>query len=223
MLRAAALVVTFGSSLGWALPPDLILDVPAQGERFVKLPRLDWIDVEDRSVLDAEWLGATNELLLTAKKSGRTLVLLGADAQVALWVVRVGDKPKEDPAALKAAQAACKGLQFAPQGDVKLAAAVGTPACRDALFALFKTDLVEARALELTFDQLELQAQLKRFQEAAKAQRAAVQLRYLGAGLVMEGTLDDAARRKLLWALVKQALGRLPLDDRTEPPDAGAP
>ncbi len=198
------------------------MDVPAQGERFVKLPRLDWVEAEDPSVVDVEWLGATNELLLTAKKPGRTAVLLGADGLVALWLVRVGEAPKTDAAALKAASAACKGLSYTPDAEVKLAVQVSAAACRDALHVLFRSDEFEARSLELVFDQAALQAQLKRFQDVARAQGAKVQLRYLGAGLVVEGTIDEKARRKLLWALVKQGIGRLALDDRTQAPDAGA-
>ena len=58
-----------------AVPPDWTHDVEPGREKFVKLPRLDWVEVEDPSVATAEWLGDANELLLSGLKPGRTLLL----------------------------------------------------------------------------------------------------------------------------------------------------
>jgi hypothetical protein len=113
---------------------------------------------------------------------------------------------------------------------VKLTVTVQDEACRAALMTLFKTDAFEARSVELEFEGKVLQAQLKALQDAlAKIAGDRLKARYVGAGLVVEGTVSAAEHRKMLWAILDTTLGRFALDDRTEVepppelPDAGLP
>lgn len=212
-------------ALAGAWPVDWVHDVEAGKEKFVRLPRLDWFEVEDPNVAQVEWLADSGELLLTGLKPGRTVVLLGADGKVAAWRVRVGTKPVTDEAAWKAAQKACPDFAATPLEDVKLTVTVQDEACRKALTALFQTDAFEARHLELTFAMPVLQAQLKSVEEGLReiAGRRAT-ARYVGAGLVLEGQVSRDEHHKLLWAVLRRTLGRFALDDRIEepaPPDAG--
>ncbi len=222
LLLTLALVA--GPALAW--PVDWIHDVEASKEKFVKLPRLDWFEVDDPKTVQVEWLADSNELLLTGLKAGRAVVLLGADGKVAAWRVRVGTAPVRDDASWKAADKACPGMQVTPLEDVKLTATVQDEACHRALLALFQTDAFEARHLELTFEGKVLQAQLKRVQEAlAQLTKGRVKARYVGAGLVLDGAATEVEHRKVLWEILRRTLGRFALADEVEVarPDAGAP
>lgn len=195
--------------------------MPAGGDRYVRLPKLDWLEVDTPQVLDAEWFGATNELLLVGLKPGRALMLLGAEGKVALWSVRVGQPRTVDPALLKAAASPCKTLQPTPQLELKLTVTVDSDACRRALLKLFQDDTFEARNIEVTFTQAQLQAQLKVLQEAVVAAKLPVALRYVGAGLVVEGVVTAAQHRATLWLLVRHVVGRLVIDDQLQERLAG--
>lgn len=215
----------------WAWPVDWVHDVEVGKEKFLKLPKVDWFEIDDPSVLAIEWMADSNELLLIGLKPGRATVLLGAEGKVAAWRVRVGTPPLIDQAAFVAAQKTCAEFNPAPLDDVKLTVTVQNEACRKALLALFQTDAFEARHLELTFDGKVLQAQLRSVEEAlAQVTKGRVKARYVGAGLVLEGKLTLAEHRKVLWEVLRRTLGRFALDDRTEKPepppaaaDAGAP
>lgn len=231
--RRALLVLAVAGAAG-AAPPDWVHDVEPGREKFVKLPRLDWVEVEDPTVASAEWLSEANELLLSGRKPGRTLLLLGADGKVAVWRLRVGGKPLLDEGLAAAAKKACADFRLArgeePGAPDRLAVTVAGEPCRAALAALFATDAFEARALELTFDGPTLQAQLKSVQEGlATVTQGQVTARYVGAGLVLEGQLTAAGHRAMLWELYRRLLGRFALDDRIEvaappeAPDAGQP
>lgn len=221
-----AVWVLVGPASAGAWPVDWVHDVEAGREKFVRLPRLDWFEVEDPAVAKVEWLGETGELLITGLKPGRTVVLLGADGKVAAWRVRVGGKGVTDEAAWAQAKKACPDFTATPLDDVKLTVTVQDDGCRRALHALFQTDAFEARHLELTFAGPVLQAQLKAVEEGVRqvAGRKAT-ARYVGAGLVLEGTVSREEHRRILWEVLKRTLGRFALDDRLlEPPatDAGA-
>jgi hypothetical protein len=213
-----------------AWPVDWVHDVEPGKERFVRLPRLDWFEVEDAKVAQLEWLADSGELLISGLKPGRTTVLLGAEGRVAAWRIRVGTKPVVDEAATKAAQKACPDLRWTPLDEVKLTVTAHDEACRGALLTLFQSDAVEARALELTFAQDVLQAQLKDLQKAYDAvTKGKVKARYVGAGLVLTGVVTTAEYRKVLWETLRRSLGRFALDDQLEvvalppPVDAGVP
>lgn len=209
-------------ALAW--PVDWVHDVEPGKERFVRLPRLDWTEVEDAKVAQVEWLADSNELLLSGLKAGRTVMLLGAEGKVAAWRVRVGQKPLQDEKVLQAAQKACPDLKLTPLEDVKLSVTVHAEPCRQALKALFQTDLVEARALELTWTQDMLQAQLKDLQRAFDGvAKGKVGAKYVGAGLVLTGQVSEVEHRKLLWEVLRRSLGRFALDDQLEvTPSGGA-
>lgn len=227
MRRGLVLFVTFWAFSAFAWPVDCVHDVEAGKEKFVKLPRLDWFEVEDPKVLAVEWQPESGELLLIALKPGRTTVLLGADGKVAAWRVRVGTPPVTDDVAYKAAIKACPDLKATPLEDVKLTATVKDEACRKSLLTLFQIDAFEARFIELTFDEKVLQSQLRSVEEGLKPiTKFRVKAKYVGAGLVLEGPVTVAEHRKVLWEVLKRTLGRFALDDRMElpePVDAGTP
>jgi hypothetical protein len=212
-------------ALAW--PVDWIHDVEAGKEKFIKLPKVDWFEVDDPKVVSVEWVAESNELLLIGLKPGRATILLGADGKVAAWRVRVGTAPVTDDAALAAAKKACPDLKVTPLEDVKLTVTVGTEGCRKALTTLFQTDAFEARHLDLTFDGAVLQTQLRSVQEGLQlTTKGKVKARYVGAGLVLDGSATIAEHRKLLWETLRRTLGRFALDDQIElpdPPDAGSP
>lgn len=225
------LTVLFTLSLpAVAWPVDWVHDVEAGKERFVKLPHIDWWEIEDPKVLQVEWLADSNELLLSGLKPGRTVVLLGSEGRVAAWRVRVGGKPLQDEKLNAAAQKACPDLKWTPLEDVRLTVTAHAEPCRQALLALFQTDAVEARALEVTLSGEVLQAQLKELQRAFETiAKGKVKARYVGAGLVLTGAVTQAEYRKVLWEVLRRSLGRFALDDQLEvqtPPaaaDAGVP
>lgn len=204
-------------ALAW--PVDWVHDVEAGKEKFVKLPSLDWFESDDPSTVSVEWFPEANELLLVGHKPGRATVLLGAEGKVAAWTVRVSSPPMVDAAVLQAAKKACPDFRVTPREEVKLTVTVLNEPCQKALMALFQTDAFEARHLNLTFEGKVLQAQLKEVQEAIHgATRVKVRARYVGAGLVLEGTLQPEQHRKMLWAILHRTLGRFALDDQTHRP-----
>ena len=209
-----------------AWPVDWIHDVEVNKEKFIKLPRVDWLEVDDPGVVSVEWVAESNELLLIGLKPGRAIVLLGADGKVAAWRVRVGTPPVTDAAALAAAKKACPDMKITPLEEVKLTVTVPDEACRKALTTLFQTDAFEARDLDLTFEGKVLQSQLKSVQEGLMlTTKGRVKARYVGAGLIIDGPVTQAEHRKLLWETLRRTLGRFALTDETEQPepDAGVP
>ena len=222
-MRTALLLAVLTAVPAMAWPVDWIHDVEAGKERFVKLPRVDWFEVEDPTVAQVEWNPESNELILIGLKPGRTIVLLGSETKVAAWRVRVGGAPVTDPAAMKAATTACPKLTLTPLDDVKLTATVQDEACRKALFTLFQTDAFEARHLDLTFDGKVLQNQLRSLEEGLqKISGARVKARYVGAGLVLSGTVSRAEHRQILWLVLRKTLGRFALTDDLEEPEVDA-
>jgi hypothetical protein len=226
-LRLALAASLLASVAAHAWPVDWIHDVEAGKEKFIKLPNVDWFEVDDPKTLAVEWLAESNELLLIGNKPGRAVVLLGANGKVAAWRVRVGTPPVTDPAALTAAQKACPDLKVTPLEDVRLTVTVKDEPCRKAMSTLFQTDAFEARHLELTFDGKVLQAQLKAVQDALQqVTKGRARARYVGAGLILDGEVTAAEHKKLLWEVLRRTLGRFALDDQLvelAPPDAGAP
>jgi hypothetical protein len=219
-LRHTSLLVVLLATAAQAWPVDWIHDVEAGKERFIKLPKLDWFEVEDPKILEVMWQADSNELLLIGLKPGRTTVLLGAEGKVAAWRVRVGTPPATSDVTFAAAKKVCPDLRLTPLEDVKVSVSVHDEACRQALLKYFETDAVEARSLDLAFDSTVLQSQLKSVEEGLRTvAKGRVKARYVGAGLVMEGTTTQAEHRKVLWEILKRTLGRFALDDRIEEPE----
>lgn len=217
------LLLIAGSGPARAWPVDWVHDVEVGKEKFVRLPKVDWFEVEDPKVAQVEWL-ESGELFISGLKAGRTLLLLGSEGKVAAWRIRVGTKSVTDEASYLSAQKLCANFTPTPLDEVKLTVTVKDEACRKALLALFQTDAFEARHLELTFDGKVLQAQLASVQEAARQiAKGRVTARYVGAGLVLEGTVSDVEHRKLLWEVLRRTLGRFALDDQLTVAASAAP
>lgn len=207
-----------------AWPVDVELDVQVGADRFEKLTAVGWAEVEDPAVVQVEVLPA-GELLVTGKAPGQTLVLLYAEGRFAVWRVRVrakGEPPSRTVGAreqLSAARQACPGIKVTEPGTdtpSTLQVRVNDARCRKALAALFESGGFRAGDLELVFDVPMLQAQLADIQGALKRAGLDVEVRYSGAGLVLEGKVTPAQHRKALWLVFKNSIGRVPLDDRTQ-------
>ena len=222
-VRALLLLSCLLSLPAAAWPVDWLHDVEVNKEKFIKLPRVDWFEVDDPKVVSVEWGAESNELLLIGLKPGRATILLGADGKVAAWRVRVGTPPVIDDAVFAAAKKACPDLKVTPLDEVKLTVTIGDEGCRKGLLALFQTDAFEARHLDLTFEGKVLQTQLKAVQEGLQlTTKGRVKARYVGAGLVLDGPVTIAEHRKLLWETLRRTLGRFALDDQTEKPEPDA-
>jgi hypothetical protein len=205
------LTLVVAALLAW--PADMVHDVEPGREKLVKLAAVEWVEVEDPGIVTAEIM-ESGELLLTAGKPGRTLVLLYAEGKFAVWRVRVGGKP--EVGSTGAAKKACPDLKLTPGEDTKLTVTVQDDKCWKALYELFKSDSFVARELDVTFDPKVLQTQLKSIQEGLKK---GLSSRYVGAGLVLEGDVTPAEHRKVLWELFKRSVGRVALDDKLEVKD----
>lgn len=210
----------------FAWPVDVAVDLRPGEERFKRLSAVDWVEVEDPSVVTAEVM-ESGELLLTAKAPGRTLMLLYAEGRFAVWRVRVGaanGPPKAEAleASVAAAKKACPGLKADLGGEApSLTVTVADEKCRQALLELFKSDGFAAKDLELTFELPVLQAQLVSIEAGIDAvAKKKVEARYVGAGLVLEGRLTPREHRKVLWEIFRRTVGRPAVSDQIQLEDA---
>ncbi len=224
----ASLLLVPAPALAW--PVDQTLSVERGADRFHKLSVVDWVEVEDPSVATVEVLAGSSELLMTGLKPGRTLVLLYAEGKFAVWRLTVTEpgakaepvpSPESPGAALAAARQACPGLRVKEGAERLLEAPVKDSACRAALLELLKTDAFLARELELTFELAVLQEQLAAVSSAIKP--LGLEVRYSGAGVVLQGAGTPEAHRQALWALFRLSAGRVPLEDRVKLPAPPAP
>jgi hypothetical protein len=200
-----------------AWPVDWVHELSLKKIKFVKLPQVDSVECLDSTVATAEWTPEPKELILTGIKAGKTRLLLAAEGKMAVWALNVDQKVGPPNKLLELAKTACPKLEYSPNQMPQLSAVVASENCRRALRALFETDLVEARSLSLEFSQEMLQAQLKEIQAALKAAfQDRIKARYVGAGLIVEGTVSATEHSKMLWILFEKSLGRVALDDRTE-------
>lgn len=208
----------------FAWPIDVEVEVAAGVDRIERLSAVGWAEVEDPKVVQVEVLPA-GELLVTGKAPGSSLVLLYSEGRFAVWRIRVTDKaapsrkPEVGQAEWAAAKRACPAMKVEEGGAgtrPTLHVQVKDERCRKALFTFFQTDRFLARDLELVFEVPMLQAQLADIQRALKSAGLDVEVRYSGAGLVLEGAVTPAQHRKALWMVFKNSIGRVPLDDRTQ-------
>ena len=230
-----ALLLLSPAARAW--PVDQAVSVESGADRFHKLTAVEWVDVEDPTVATVEVLPGSNELLMTGKRPGSTLLLLYAEGKFGVWRLTVtapGARPTPEavPELLAGARKACPGLQVTEGAERLLVATVKDTACRKALLALFQRDAWLARELELTFELAQLQEQLSELGPALK--ELGLEAHYSGAGIVLQGSVPPESHRRALWALFRQSVGRVPLEDRvkvqtpsapdagTPPPDAGA-
>ena len=175
---------------------------------------MDWAESDAPGVVTAEALPQSGELLLTPHAAGIARVLLYAEGRFAVWRVMVGPIELQNTGAeLAAAKKACPDLKATEGAEPSLTATVNDTACRLALRTFLKTHAYLAKELELTFAVPQLQAQLEDF---AAGMPPGLTVRYSGAGLVLSGKTDREGHRKALWELFNRAVGRVPLEDRTE-------
>lgn len=217
------------STPAWAWPVDVVQDLELGKEKFVHLSSLDWFEVEDPKVATVEYL-ESGEILFTALKPGRTLVLMYAEKKFAVWRLRVEGKPQVDAASLAAALKACPKLAHHPEAYDKLVGTVGDEKCRVALLALLSTDALVAKDLDLTFEQAVLQAQLRAIEAGLLVAKLKIAAHYEGASLILAGSTDLSGQRKALWEVFRRSASRVAMDDQLEvsadsPPqvDAGEP
>lgn len=219
-MRLLALLLAVTSLTAHAWPSDLAVKVAPGDELFRRLSSVDWVDSADPSIARAEVLPSL-ELMITGVAEGTTHLLLYAEGRLAVWRVDVTEdtgsaRARPLPAGLLAgAKEACPKFSFDPE-DPELVAELQDEACRKAVLALLEEDLVLAGDLEVTYSLGALQSQHQALTKALEAEKLPVSARYLGAGLVLEGTLSSVAQRKrALWIAFRHSLGRVPLDDRT--------
>lgn len=215
--RLIGIVLAALATTARAWPVDLYVDVEPGREIFRRVAKVDWMEIDDPKIATAEKL-ESGEILITGKAAGRALLLLGADGKIAVWRVRVGQRPIEAGEALAAARKACPGLRASLEGEEhELIGSIADERCRTAMTALVKTDAFKAKDLELTVELPVMQGQLVAIEAAlpAKVQKR-VQLRYLGAELELNGTLTEAEHRKLLWAVFEKSLGRPGMEDNID-------
>lgn len=202
-----------------AWPVDIYVDLEVGREKFQRLAAVDWVEVEDPEVATAEVM-ESGELLLTGKAPGRTLLLLYAEGTLAVWRLRVGPGGKVLPASdlLAGARQSCPGLKVQESaGEERLSVTIQDERCLRALLELLRTDVFAARELSLTFEVAPLQAQLAAIQAGvAGATGQQPELRYVGAGLVLQGRLSPKAHRQALWEVFRRSVGRVALEDRVE-------
>ncbi|MDC0713736.1 hypothetical protein POL68_35040 [Stigmatella sp. ncwal1] len=204
----------------WAWPVDMRFSLESGADRFHKLSAVDWVEVEDSTIATAEVLPGSNELLLTGKRPGRTLLLLYAEGKFAVWSLSVAEPgTRSSPSApapelLATAGKACPGLEVKEAPERSLLATVKDAPCRAALLALFQTEAWLARELELTFELTVLQAQLAAM--GPRLKELGLEARYSGAGLVLQGSVPPEAHRRALWELFRQSVGRVALEDRVK-------
>jgi hypothetical protein len=224
----AALLCLPAAALAW--PVDMRFSLESEGVRFHRLSAVDWVEVEDATIATAEVLTGSNELLLTGKRPGRTLLLLYAEGKFAVWQLSVAEPGARaaagaaSPERLAPARKACPGLEAKEAPERLLTVTVKDAACRAALLPLLQSEAWLARELELTFELPVLQAQLAAMEPRLKA--LGLEARYSGAGLVLQGTATPEGHRRALWELFRQSVGRVALEDRVKveappAPDAG--
>ncbi|MFN0061566.1 MAG: pilus assembly protein N-terminal domain-containing protein [Myxococcaceae bacterium] len=199
-----------------AWPVDVYFDAQVDVPKFHRLSHVEWVEVEDPQVAEAEIL-PSGELMIVGRAKGRTLLLLFADGRFAVWRIRVGTPPLHDETAQKDVRTHCPQakMTLAQVEDASLTTSVAAGACHGALLRLFQSDAFRAKSLDLTFDIALLQNQLVSIQQALKAvSPKPPATRYVGAGLLLEGRVPASAKSRVLWALFKNSVGRVALEDR---------
>jgi hypothetical protein len=221
-MRLAAILLLL-STPAWAWPVDVVQDLEVGKEKFIRLSSLDWFEVEDPKVVTVEYL-ESGELLFTALKPGRTMLLMYAEKKFAVWSLTVAGKSQAAGEALPAALKACPKLEHHPAEYDKLVGVVENEKCRLALLTLLSTDAFVGKNLAITFPVEVLQSQLRSINAGLTAQKQKISARYEGASLVLTGKTDAPGQRKALWEVFRRSAGRVAMDDQVElpsVPDAG--
>jgi len=205
-----------------ARPVVRTFDLAAGKEEFVRA-FVKAAGSDDPSVATAELL-SSNEVLITAIKPGRALLLLigeGSVDAVRLRVAPPGGKPTEVHATeeqREAARKACPGLKEEGTAQERtLSASVPSPACRAALRTLLDADEYSTQRLELSFAPEALLDQLAQIRAALKAAGlGSVQVSYTGMAAVLTGKVTEAQRLEVMKVLYAQSVGKVLFDDQLE-------
>ena len=218
----SALVALGAPSLATARPVTRPFDLTAGKEEFVRAWLKDAGTV-DPSVATGEHL-SSNEVLLTAKKPGRTVLLLQGEASLEAVLLRVA-APDGKPPVVRAteeqraaARKACPGYKEEVQGDAAaVTVAVSSAACRAALRELFEGDEYSSKRMELVFAPEALSDQLEAIRGALKvAGLASIQVGYSGISAVLKGKATAAQRFELMKVLFANSVGPVLFDDQLE-------
>ena len=233
-------LLTASTALAW--PVDVRQALPVGAQREIPLSALSWAETDhperlgvvteiaEREVPELEFKGgvlpqhrpqAGATLSLIARNAGDAMVLLYAEGNFAVWRVSAGgtsQPPPPEPALVEAARAACPGLTLGEgeRGHLTLEAQVNSAACSEALRPLLEEPAFVARDVKLSFDGEALQRQLSTLQAAYAEARLPVKARYVGAGLVLSGTVTPVQHRRVLWLTFQHALGKVALTDHLE-------
>jgi hypothetical protein len=207
--RALGVIALLCAPASFAWPVDDYVDVAVGAEKFRAVEQLEWVDVEDPSVVSAEAL-PSGEVLITGRGPGRTLILAYGEGRLTVFRARVGDKALKLDA--EPAKKACPGLSVSSSA---VTAKVGSERCWQALLSVAQGDGPDARSWDLSFEVPALQAQLKAIDAAvSSATSSKVTAAYLGATLKLKGEVTSAEQKKILWAAFKNSLGRIALENQ---------
>lgn len=222
LAAALALLVLPASSL--ARPVTKAFDLKAGKEEFARA-FLKAAASDDPAVATAELL-PSNEVLITALKPGRALLLLVGEANLETLRIRVfapeGKAPEvratEEQRA--AARKACPGYkEEGPEGSKTVTVAVSSPACRGALRELFAGDEYSTRRLDVSFAPEAILDQLSAIKAGLKAKglEGAIQVTYAGASLQLKGKATAAQKLEALKVVFDAAVGPVLFEDGIEP------
>lgn len=222
--RLFALAALLLSAPAAAWPVDLFVDVAPREETFVRFEGVEWVEVLDPKVATAEAFPSGEVLVSGGEQAAETLVMIYGQGRFSVWKVRVAR-----PAERKAPQAEpSQVLQRCPKPVLepgRVVARVDSEPCRLALRTFLEQGAVRADQTDLTFELTALQGQLRDLEAGLEALKLSgkVQLRYLGAGLVLEGAVSQEEHRRLLWELFRRSAGRAALEDRLTLPEPARP
>lgn len=199
-----------------AVPPDKIVYLKLGESRFEHGPQGHWLaESLDPQIVKARAF-ETEEVFLTGKKAGQTLMLLSNKSvhEVLFWKVIVGSETVTSPIPeTSSIEKKCKcDLATKP-----ISCRVLDKACVEALRQWIAKSNLQADGLRLVYTAQSLQEVLKGISgRLNKEGLAEVKLVFAGANLRVEGTLSDhAAWKRLMQIIYEGMVGKLLLEDRT--------
>ena len=128
-ILTATLLLIAASASAW--PVDVYVEAKVGEEKFQKAAGTEWVEVQSPDVVVVEVLPG-DEVLVTGKKDGKSLVLLYGEGRMGVWSIRTEPAPSLDATALfAAASAACPGLKRNPSSKTDaLVVHIATEKCR---------------------------------------------------------------------------------------------
>lgn len=232
MRRLLWLAALFGTSTAaWAVPVGKIIDLDVGEVRILGPDYVQAAEIDPPDLCAIE-RRPTLEFALTPKRPGTALLFLYEDGHLAVDRLRIHDPrvpaPEAPPgdgfaARFAAAKAVCQQVaERVVDGDRFLHVEIQNARCREAARSLLATDRYLAGELRITFSVEGVQAQLAAMQaRLAQAGIHGLALSYLGMTLTLRGAVAAATVHRALRELWPVAVGRIDLEDRTEPPDGG--